>query len=31
MIDLHENPKTGTVTATFGLPGLKSEDAAVEV
>lgn len=30
-MDLHENPKTKTVTATFELPGLKFEDVAIEV
>jgi len=30
-MDLHENPETKTMTATFELPGLKSEDVAVEV
>jgi HSP20 family protein len=30
-MDLHENAESKTVTATFELPGLKSEDVAVEV
>ncbi|KAJ8591007.1 hypothetical protein M405DRAFT_895147 [Rhizopogon salebrosus TDB-379] len=30
-MDLHENPETKTVTATMELPGLKSEDIAIEV
>jgi HSP20 family protein len=30
-MDLHENPETKTVTATFELPGVKFEDVTVEV
>ncbi|KAG2742192.1 small heat shock protein [Suillus brevipes Sb2] len=30
-MDLHENPETKTVTATFELPGLKQQDVNVEV
>ncbi|OJA10438.1 hypothetical protein AZE42_06187 [Rhizopogon vesiculosus] len=30
-MDLHENPETKTMTATFELPGLKSKDVAIEV
>ncbi|OAX35539.1 HSP20-like chaperone [Rhizopogon vinicolor AM-OR11-026] len=30
-MDLRDNPETKTMTATFELPGLKSEDVAVEV
>ena len=30
-MDLHENSETKIVTATFELPGLKSEDVAIEV
>jgi HSP20 family protein len=30
-MDLHENPETRTVTATMELPGLNSEDIAIEV
>ncbi|KAG6332636.1 hypothetical protein ID866_6451 [Astraeus odoratus] len=30
-MDLHENKETNTVTATFELPGLKSEDVSIEV
>ncbi|KAI6045285.1 small heat shock protein [Pisolithus marmoratus] len=30
-MNLHENEETNTVTATFELPGLKSEDVSIEV
>ena len=30
-MDLHENPETKTVTVMMELPGLKSEDTAIEV
>lgn len=30
-MDVHENKDTNTVTATFELPGLKSEDVSIEV
>ncbi|KAI6044454.1 small heat shock protein [Pisolithus marmoratus] len=30
-VDLYENKETNTVTATFELPGLKSEDVSIEV
>jgi len=30
-MDLHESAETNTVTAIFELPGLKSEDVAIEV
>ncbi|KAG1874320.1 hypothetical protein F4604DRAFT_1763943 [Suillus subluteus] len=30
-MDLHENAETKTVTATFGLPGIKQQDVNVEV
>ncbi|KAG2132896.1 HSP20-like chaperone [Suillus bovinus] len=30
-MDVHENPETKTVTATFELPGMKQEDVNVEV
>lgn len=30
-LDLHENPETNTVTATFELPGLKKEDVQIDV
>jgi len=30
-MDLHENNEANTVTATFELPGLKSQDVSIEV
>ncbi|PSS35359.1 hypothetical protein PHLCEN_2v1696 [Hermanssonia centrifuga] len=30
-MDVHENPETNTVTATFELPGLKKEDVNIDV
>ncbi|KAI6101198.1 small heat shock protein [Pisolithus sp. B1] len=30
-LDLHENKETNTVTATFELPGLRTEDVAIDV
>ncbi|KAJ7711440.1 HSP20-like chaperone [Mycena metata] len=30
-MDLHEDPKANTVTATFELPGLKKEDVQIDV
>ncbi|KAI6044465.1 small heat shock protein [Pisolithus marmoratus] len=30
-MDLHENEETNTITATFELPGLKSDDVSIEV
>ncbi|KAJ6476270.1 HSP20-like chaperone [Mycena sanguinolenta] len=30
-MDLHEDPKTNTVTATFEMPGVKKEDVQIDV
>lgn len=30
-MDVHEDPKSNTVTATFELPGLKKEDVSIDV
>lgn len=30
-MDVHENPETNTVTATFDLPGIKSDEVNIDV